>query len=122
MSNKIKVDYKFITDKSIANGAITEEDWGTLTPEEQKANRESDSLPTILSQMKKYQIEEYVKLLQKSKPEYPYARKQTLTDKEKLKLKKAEEEAERLHRQTATPNKTGFRYDDQGHGLVYVGK
>jgi hypothetical protein len=87
LSIKIKADYPFISDKSIANGAITDEDWGKLTQEEQEANRKSDSLRAILSQMKEYQIDEYIKLLKKSKPEYPYARKQTATDKEKLKIR-----------------------------------
>jgi hypothetical protein len=121
LSHQIINDFPFITPKSIANGAIDMTEWDQALPADR--NKSDDlQLNTILQDMKDYQIEQYRKLLQKSKPEYPYARKQTATDKEKLKIKELEEEKERLRREAAAPNKTGFIDDDQGHGPVYVGK
>lgn len=104
LSTKIKEDYTFIRDKSIANGAITQEDWDRATSEQQDETT-NVVLLTILSQMKDYLIKEYISLLEKSKPEYPYARKQTATDKDKLRLKEEEAEAERLRWEAQRPNK-----------------
>ena len=93
LSNIIKRDYA-LTDKSIANGDIAQDDWNTLSQEHKEAIHNSPNLLSILRQMKEYQISAYTKLLKKSKPEYPYARNPTDKDKDKLKLKKEKEEKE----------------------------
>lgn len=93
LSNIIKTDYA-LTDKSIANGAIAQDDWDALSQEYQQKIHNSPILLSILGQMKEYQISAYTKLLKTSKPEYPYARNPTNVDKEKLRLKEEKEEKE----------------------------
>ena len=95
---KINEDYPFISTKSIANGAIITEEYNTLSPIQQQAISANIKLPTILIQIKAYQIQEYKKLLEKSKPEYPYARILTPEEKRNVKImKEAAQKKAKLH-------------------------